>query len=313
MRRWWQSWVDSCDAQEDLRPLALVRILVGVVVTLDLLRAWQLGLVPWIWRLFDHGGLSTAPQQGSYWFAAWPEAGTALFVVTLVSMVGIALGVGVRPLIVVGVLAWAQLGHLHPLGDRGVDRLLRTTLLVLLFTDSHRRWALGNAMRRRPPQLTHRAWAGRLLRWFLVIVYLSAGVAKACDPAWFSLSDTPMLYRIMTDPTAADLDHLQWAGVLWPFRIGGIGTVLLELSAPLLLTRYAKWWAIAGAAMHLGIAMTMGLGMFSWGMLAHYPILLAPFWLPWVKAFPSEKRASATTLPAPRQTAASGPTPHGPN
>ena len=25
MRRWWQAWVDSCDAEEDLRPLALVR------------------------------------------------------------------------------------------------------------------------------------------------------------------------------------------------------------------------------------------------------------------------------------------------
>jgi hypothetical protein len=27
--------------------------------------------------------------------------------------------------------------------------------------------------------------------------------------------------------------------------------------------------------MHLGIALTMDLGMFSWGMLALYPILLA--------------------------------------
>ena len=37
-----------------------------------------------------------------------------------------------------------------------------------------------------------------------------------------------------------------------------------------------------GALMHLGIALTMTLGMFSWGMLALYPILLAPFfWTPW--------------------------------
>ena len=33
--------------------------------------------------------------------------------------------------------------------------------------------------------------------------------------------------------------------------------------------------SIAGASMHLGIALTMDLGMFSWGMLALYPILLA--------------------------------------
>ena len=35
-------------------------------------------------------------------------------------------------LIVFGALAYAQLGHLYPPGDRAIDRILRTALLILL-------------------------------------------------------------------------------------------------------------------------------------------------------------------------------------
>ncbi len=55
-------------------------------------------------------------------------------------------------------------------------------------------------------------------------------------------------------------------------------TVALELSSLLLLTRWAPWWGIVGALMHVGIFSMMELGMFSWGMLALYPIVFAP-WL----------------------------------
>ena len=39
-------------------------------------------------------------------------------------------GVAARPALLIGVLAYAQAGHLYAPGDRGIDRILRTVLLI---------------------------------------------------------------------------------------------------------------------------------------------------------------------------------------
>ena len=49
----------------------------------------------------------------------------------------------------------------------------------------------------------------------------------------------------------------------------------------LLLTRWSKWWGLLGFSMHVGIALTMKLGIFSWGMMALYVVVFADWWLPW--------------------------------
>ena len=38
-----------------------------------------------------------------------------------------------------------------------------------------------------------------------------------------------------------------------------------------------RWWAIFGALLHVGLALTMELGMFPFGMLALYPVLFGPW------------------------------------
>jgi hypothetical protein len=69
------------------------------------------------------------------------------------------------------------------------------------------------------------------------------------------------------------------AAAAWPWlwRIGGWLTIGLELASPLLLTRFRHFWAVGGILMHLGIALTMDLGMFSWGMLSMYLVVLSPW------------------------------------
>jgi hypothetical protein len=71
-------------------------------------------------------------------------------------------------------------------------------------------------------------------------------------------------------------------------RVGGWATIALELSAPLLLTRPTCCWAVPGALMHLGFALTMGLGMCCWGMRALYP----PLFCPWLQA-PADRLEAA--------------------
>lgn len=270
MRTWWSKWVARCARTEDPLPLALVRVFVCLCIVGDVLRVWSLGLVGVIWRPYESGGLTAFSSPWGL-LGRWPEtAGPAAAVVVVVSLSLAALGVAARPAMLVGLVAYAQLGHLYPPGDRAIDRLLRTALLVLLFSGAHRRLALTG-----PRQAAIPAWPGGLLRFVLVLVYLGAGVAKlVADPHWLSPSGVPVLYRVLASPIDAHIDPIAATNWFWPIRLLGFGTIALELSSPLLLTRWARWWAVAGIGMHLGIAATMELGMFAWGMLAFYPLFL---------------------------------------
>lgn len=275
----WRRWVEHCFRPIDSRPLALVRIFVALCVALDLLRLAMLGLVRPMFTPYALGGLSRV-QDELWLLPRWlgeAQAGLWAYGVSLVCMVLVALGVATRPAILVGVLAYAQLGHGYPPGDRGIDRILRMVLLFLLFSGVHRRFALGNVLLKRAPLREVPAWPAQLIVFSLVMVYMSAGFGKILQqPRWMALQGTPVLYRIVTDPLAAHLDPVWWAQYPWPFRLGSVGTIVMELGAVLIFTRLRLAWAVFGVFMHLGIYASMELGMFSWGMLAMYPVLLHP-------------------------------------
>jgi hypothetical protein len=270
----WSRWLNLLDSEMDPRPLALVRIALPLCVIADLLRLFQLGLMDDVFTPFSQGGLSKF--QSPHWVAAdWfgGHASMIMLALTLVCMILVSLGTWMRPAILLGVLAYAQLGHLYPPGDRAIDRLIRTALLILLFSQADAAFSL-----RRVRAVSIPAWPAWFLRYFLVLVYLSAGMAKLIQqPGWLSLTADPPLLRILVDPMAARLDPVFWTQFPELFRWAGFGTIAYELSSPLLLTRHAHRFAIIGLFMHLGIAVTMSLGMFSWGVLACYPLFLAPF------------------------------------
>lgn len=276
MSRLWRWWVERCDREVDLRPIALVRILTSLCLILDLSRVAQLGLIDDFYRPYALGGLNRSPDTAYILDQLLPAAtaGYWAYGVVLVCMALAMLGVGARPALIIGVLFSAQLGHLHPGGDRAVDRILRFTLLMLAFTDAHRCWSLAPG-----PRQTHgKGWPMDMVRFVLVLVYLSAGIGKPLtEPDWFATSGTPVLYRIFTDPMAAHMDPYTWLNYQWLLRIAGWGTVIFESAGFLILTRFAPYWALIGVTMHLGIFYTMDLGMFSWGILSLYPLLFAPW------------------------------------
>lgn len=275
MKGLWARWVAWTARDMDARPLALVRITTCLVLMVDYLRAGWLGLVPVLWRPNVAGGIPVQP--GSLYLEGFgrlfgPEAGGAwAWLIGLCSMALAAMGVAARPALLLAALCHAQLGHLNDVGDRAIDRMLRTAWLVLVFSGAHRRFAIGG----RPHLDRVPAWPADFLRFLLVLMYMQAGFAKIiANPGWLGLHGVPVLFRIMTDPMAAHLDpHVgpEWYPV---FRFFSIGTILLELSAPFLLTRFAWIWALFGAMMHIGIASAIDIGVFSYGMLGLYPLLL---------------------------------------
>ncbi len=274
MTRIWTRWSGYLDQQMDAAPLAIVRIALPLVVLIDLARLLHLGLIPHVFTPYAAGGISQI--QDPHWILSaflGEAAATTALLLTGLSLILVAAGRWMRPAIVVGVLCYAQLGHLFPPGDRAIDRLIRCGLLILLFSQADRALSL-----RRDRSTLIPAWPAHLIRYLLVLVYLSAGLAKLIQqPGWLSLTADPPLLRILIDPMAGNLDPARWSEWPWLFRLGGFATIAFELASPLFLTRHARRLAIVGIAMHLGIMFTMSLGMFSWGMLAFYPLLLAPW------------------------------------
>ena len=231
------------------------------------------------WRTADAGGLSRFSGEHAVVDALSPLWGGPLtWLVCVISMVLTSLGVATRPALLLGLLAYAQLGHLYPPGDRGIDRLLRTVLLVLLFSGAHRRLSLWQHLRKIQCAPRILAWPSELIRFILVLMYLGAGLHKlGSDPGWIDPSRPNPVYRIIADPLAGKLDPVAFEGWHWVGYAFSVGTIALESSALLILTRHAPRWAVLGVMMHLGIAATMHLGMFSWGMLSLYPLLFAPW------------------------------------
>jgi len=273
----WRWWMDRCYRQVDSRPVALVRILLPTTILLDLLRVAQIGMIPHYYRPYDAGGINRG-QDDMFWLGdvlgdmwAGPVAwGTAVLCMALT-----AAGVAVRPAILLGVVAYSQLGHCYPIGDRGIDRFVRTMLLILLFSGAHKKfvpWAKEQAA-------TVSAWSSDLIKFAMVMMYMAAGISKLMQqPRWLAADGMPVVYRIMTDPMAAHLDPVFWQSFYTPMRAMGWITIILEIGGFLILTRLAPFWAVLGLAMHLGIIINMELGMFGWSMLSLYPLLLAP-WL----------------------------------
>jgi len=280
MGRVWELWVERTNRPVDVRPLALVRIVLPLILLFDLMEVWRQGLLTPLWGLPELGGLGLGPPT---WLTPLGSAGMPLLVSVLgLSLLLLAAGVFGRPAGLVAVLAYAALDDLFPLADRGIDRLIRTVLILLLCSRAHRCWTLGGLLGWKTEERTTAAWSVRALHLFLAVVYLSAGLAKLHGGDWFEFDQDPQLYRVLTDPMAGSLDPNTplWKTLAPLFGLAGSITVLWELSSVVLLTRHAHRFALVGLVMHLGIACTMKLGIFAWAMLALYPVLLAPYLCP---------------------------------
>lgn len=275
----WSGWVAAAGREADPLPLALVRIFAPMCIVLDLLEAARLGMVTSYWRTASAGGLSRFSGKNAFIDDLSPLwGGPVTWLIGVTAMILVSAGVAVRPALVIGLVAYSQLGHLYPPGDRAIDRLLRTVLLILLFSSAHRRLSLWQYLRKIPAAVTIPAWPSALIRYVLVLMYLGAGLHKlGTTRGWIDPTLPNPIYRILTDPLAGKLDPVVFEGWWVPAYALSVGTILIELTAFLVLTRFAPYWAVCGAIMHLGIAMMMHLGMFSWGMLSLYPLLFAPW------------------------------------
>ncbi|HEU4403680.1 MAG TPA: HTTM domain-containing protein [Polyangiaceae bacterium] len=304
-RRAARAWVSFWDRREHPASLALVRIFVAATIAADYAQVAALGLVGVLWAPAAEGGLSAARPgaplcQAFAWFGPSAATARAVFGVALASALCLGVGLFSRASALVLLLASAQLGHILPDGDRGIDTLLRNALVVLCLSPAGETWSV-DARRRRgawsaPAGLLAPAWPRYLLVAQLVVLYFSAGAQKLSSP-WSAAGGYSALYYLLNHPHYATFDF-RWTGRVYPLtQFGTFMTLLFEQSAPLVplalyyratrerpgrlrrlfnRSRFFAAWVFTGAAFHLLLAVTMNLGIFPWGVLALYPALFAP-------------------------------------
>lgn len=296
-------WVAFWDRRESPTALVLVRILVGAVLLGDLVQSLFYGLVPTIWGPPPEGlGWGGTGMNGSAvgrWLGASTETAWLLWGAGVVVALCVICGVLTRVTCILLALTWAQLGWMSPDSDRGIDFMLRAALMVLACSHCHARWSVDAWVRRKLGRQFAElapAWPRYLLILQLVWIYFSAGHNKT-DGAWGPLKGYSALANILTDPHFARFPAT-WIEWFYPFLQIATGlTMAFELGSPLMLpltywsaTRdrpgflrtwanklRLRWvWILLGVQFHIGIGLTMRLGIFPWGMMALYPVLFHP-------------------------------------
>ena len=299
----WSNFVALMDEREPATRLAMVRIALGVVLLCDLFWVEYYDLVTWLWGTTEQGGVGTA----SLWdMPPWSmrllgeHTATVMFAVVALSAFTFTLGLFTRFSNFVLLIAYAQLAAIMPTSDRGIDMIFRATLVILLFSRCGKTLSLD--ARRRTGAFVDEsaapAWPRHLIVLQLVWVYFTAGVHKT-QSAWWPAGELSALWRVLHDPHFARFDatllsqHVSWT---YPMtQLGTAGTMIFEVLAPLFLLalyyrrtahrpgrvralfnrlRVREAWLLLGVSLHLGLLLTINLGIFPLGMLALYPVFL---------------------------------------
>jgi uncharacterized membrane protein YphA (DoxX/SURF4 family) len=297
---WFSRWVALWDEREAPTSLWLCRVLVSLVVLADLLNAEladarQASFAP----PPDGLGFAAAQQWAAAWFGATSATADGLYWAAVIAAVCFLFGVATRVSGLALALTLAELGNFAPEGDRGVDTLLRIAILVLICSASHARSSFDASLMARLGKARPRlvpAWPRRLLTLQLVWLYFSAAHNRG-DSAWWPTGGLTALATLLADPHYARFPPA-WLGHVYPLtQVATALTMSFELGSPLLLLltwldrtpgRGGRWgelvrryrvrwlWLGLGVTLHLGIALTMRLGIFSFGVLALYPVLVHP-------------------------------------
>ena len=301
--RW---WVGLFSRKEPATSLALVRIFISAVLLYDLLLVGWYGLPGLLWAPMEAGGVNDVLGREfvPHVYRVLPGTeGTAvaLWAACVVSVAMFGSGLLTRFSGVVLLLTYAQTALINNQADRGIDRMIRIILVLLLLSRCGAAWSIDAKIR------TGRfagdgglipSWPRYLIIAQLVLMYWCAGVEKFAV-TWFPWGGYSALFIILQDPifSVADWSFLQSPWLYWTTQVGTAVSHMWEWTVPLLLLSYwfrdtrdrpgrvrwffntarvRLWYVGIGMTFHLLLAATLRLGIFPWAMLAFYPAFFHP-------------------------------------
>lgn len=282
-----KSWLLKFDhfffAPIDLRKLALVRIVLGVMIFwLALDRQGSVAL------FFGEQGLVTKSQaldlmlsgqrpflEFFFWPDAWVSSVHGLYLLLSFFLV---VGFGNR-------LVWGLLWILH-MGFIfrnyavifGADLIAGLFLFYLMWTRSHVYYSVNALLFRKKDRTFLSAdllspCFARLLQIQLMVIYFYTGIEKLKGASWW---DGTALWTVFANPQMTLID-LSWTASVWPILVMmTFTTVVFEIFWPVLV--WSKKWNPFilgfGVLFHFGIGLLMWLFPFSFVILSVYVLFL---------------------------------------
>lgn len=280
-----QAWLRFWFHTVDTRALEVVRIGVGLTLLLS-----YLGQAGELEAFYSEQGwlpLADTPSLTEEWSTlsllfVFPssEALWALWGATVLAAVAVCLGWKTRIALWVLWIGHYSFTRRAPTVAYGVDDLCSNLLLVLCVVPVGRCFALDA---RRAAMLSTLGRAARsvglrLIQVQMAIIMGFAGLEKVQGDDWW---DGTGIWFAMTD---WEFNFVSlWPFAKLPYLVNALsyGSVLLELLYPMLIwgRRTRGPILVITAALHLGVAMTMGLWLFSIGMLFGHFVFAPSTWL----------------------------------
>ena len=301
MRAAWRRISGWLARREAGTSLALLRIGLGlcilhIVVPMVLTGAHHLLLVD-----VSDGGYTRI--TGDQWLVQLLGGATRLGVNRLCALsVGcgalMIVGLGGRITAFVALQVLIALFSLNPTSGGGHDRLLTNGLWLLVLGDStatlslHARLRHGGWVR----DTLVAAWPRYLAVYQLVVVYTATGLQKVGVP-WTPWGGFSAMYESLLMPSWRRWD-MAWIAHVYPLtQVGTVTTLVFEIGSSVWLL--AAWfrdtrerpgrlralfnrldvrriWVFTGIGLHLGIALFLNVGVFSWVTLSFYAALFHP-------------------------------------
>jgi hypothetical protein len=144
----------------------------------------------------------------------------------------------------------------------GMDNFTTIGLFYLMLSPLPDRWALDQMWRRGfSRNATFSGFFRRVLQLHLCLIYFFGGLTKSLGADWWNGAN---LWRALTRPPFNVIDPAILAGWKFLYPVCGSLICLLELAYPVLIwPRRTRPFILAGIlAMHLGIALAMGMYLF---------------------------------------------------
>ena len=292
----WQRWTAWLTAEEDALPLALCRVICAGTVALHVGRFVLTGAADAALLHADYGGLSYTHGWLEPVGGATIASLRILCAVCAIAGTSAALGLFTRPSLAVTWLSLRAITSLNPSAHGSYDSLLIDTLFVLMLSDCGKALSLDARLRGKGGPAMR--WARFLLVFQLGLLYIGSGITKL-SASWVPGGSADALWYILQQPTWARFPGLP----LWSFPVTQVATTLTwfyEVGGPLLFfaivleqieprrrwlrrlkerlerVHFVSIYLAFGAAMHVGIELTMEVGPFSLAALALYPAALGP-------------------------------------
>lgn len=266
------------------RPLAIFRLLIGVLIAISLLM-----LLPEVPNFYGPKGIASI-QTVQAWEGVHPRFSLLFFMpptdasayillgLALLFSVLVSVGLFTRASLIALFVLLVSLHHRNPMILNSADTIFRLFLFLLIFSDCSKLLSVDAWIRKKrhpdaPVDDQVSAWPINLLKLQIAAVYCQTFWSKLQGPTWWD--GTAVYYALRLEEFyrfAEPVDQM------WFYQLSTWFGLAIELSLwTLIWVREFRYWVLlAAVALHLGIEYTMNIPLFEYVMLASFILFVYP-------------------------------------